>query len=59
MDGLELTIADQLLFTDPETGDKLRLKYEPQKESDGCTALYVTNKNADIKFKHTIKTERI
>jgi hypothetical protein len=52
----EDNIANQLLFTDPETGEELRLKYEPRVEEHKIV-LYVTNKSNSRNWKHTIKTE--
>lgn len=58
MEHLNQVFAGQLLFTDPETGEELRPKYEPQNE-DGGFVLYVTNKDGSRNWKHTIKTEEI
>jgi len=58
MDNLNKVFANQLLFTDPETGEELRSKYEPQNE-DGLLTLYVTNKDGTRNWRHIIKTEEI
>ena len=58
MDHLNQVFAGQLLFSDPETGEELKPKFEPQQE-DGCFALYVTSKDGKRNWKHTIKTEEI
>ena len=58
MDHLNKVFASQLLFTDPETGEELRPKYEPQQEDDGFV-LYVTSKNGERNWKHTINTEEL
>lgn len=58
MEHLNQVFAGQLLFTDPETGEELRPKYEPQNEN-GAFVLYVTNKDGSRNWKHTIKTEEI
>ena len=51
-------LANQLLFADPETGEELRLKYEPQ-NYNGALVLYVTNRDGTRNWKHTIKTEEL
>jgi len=51
-------LANQVLFTDPETGEELMLKYEPQKMND-TLVIYLTNYNGSRNWKHTIKTEEI
>lgn len=58
MDDLNQVFAARLLFTDPETGEELRPKYEPQDEAGGF-ALYVTSKDGKRNWKHTIRTEEI
>lgn len=58
MDHLNAVFANQLLFTDPETGEELRPKYEPQDEG-GVFALYVTSKDGKRNWKHIIKTEEL
>ena len=58
MEHLNAIFANQLLFTDPDTGEELRPKCEPQDE-DGVFTLYVTNKDGSRNWKHTIKTEEL
>ena len=58
MDQLNQVFANQLLFTDPETGEELRPKYEPQ-DKGGVFELCVTSKDGARTWKHTIKTEEI
>ena len=58
MDHLNKVFANKLLFTDPDTGEKLRLKYEPQDEG-GSLALYVTSADGKRNWKHAIKAEEI
>jgi len=61
MKDLNALFANQLLFTDPETGEELRPKYEPMfdnEDPDGFV-LYVTNKDGSRNWKHTIKTEEV
>ena len=58
MDHVNEVFAGQILFTDPETGEELRPKYEPQQEDEGF-ALYVTSKDGKRNWKHTIKTEEL
>ena len=58
MDHLNMIFANQILFTDPETGEELRPKYEPQIE-DGSFVIYVTSKDGKRNWKHKIKTEEV
>jgi len=59
MKNLNEVFAGQLLFTDPETGEELRPKYEPQNDGEDGFILYVTNKDGARNWKHTIRTEEI
>jgi len=59
MKNLNKVFAGQLLFTDPETGEELRPKYEPQNDGEGGFILYVTNKDGTRNWKHTIRTEEM
>lgn len=59
MKNLNEVFARRLLFTDPETGEELRPKYEPQSDGEGGFILYVTNKDGTRNWKHTIRTEEM
>lgn len=50
--------ANQILFTDPETGEELRPYRDPE-NIEGSFVIYVENKDGSSRWKHTIKTEEV
>lgn len=50
--------ANQILCTDPDTGEELRPYREPE-SIDGSFVIYLENKDGTRKWKHTVKTEEV
>lgn len=59
MKDINFDFANSLLFSDPETGEELRLFKDPEDIEGSGLSLFVESKDGKRRWKHTIKTEEL